>query len=153
MENHYETMKHRPGPCGLHCGTCFAYQEGEIHELSRKLEKALGNFDVYAKRFAGMLEEPVFLKYPEFKDFLHYLATAECKGCRKETCKLFKECRVRSCSKEKGVDFCFQCDCFPCEHTGFDEHLFKRHVAINNRMKENGVEAYYNEVKDKPRYK
>ena len=42
------------GPCGLHCGKCFAFAEGEIHQLSQQLEKALGNFDVYAQRFTEM---------------------------------------------------------------------------------------------------
>ena len=51
--------------------------------------------------------------------------------------------RCVSCSEGKKVDFCFQCDEFPCENTGFDEHLYKRHVEINNRMKEIGVEADY----------
>lgn len=148
----YEEIKHRLGPCGLHCGKCFAFEEGDIHELSRKLEEALGNFDVYAKRFAGMLQEPVFLKYPDFKEFLHYLTMVECKGCREEKCKLFQGCGVRSCSEEKGVEFCFQCHDFPCEQTGFDEHLQKRHVAINQRMEKIGVEAYYEEVKDQSRY-
>lgn len=147
-----EYIKHRLGPCGLHCGKCFAFEEGEIRQLSRKLEQALGNFDVYAQRFAEMLEEPVFRKYSDFKEFLHYLAKVSCKGCRKEECKLFKGCNVRSCSEEKGADYCFQCEDFPCAHTGFDEHLYQRYVKINEKMKENGVEAYYKEVKDQARY-
>jgi ribonucleotide reductase beta subunit family protein with ferritin-like domain len=77
---------------------------------------------------------------------------ATCQGCRKEKCKLFKTCNVRVCSEEKQVDYCFQCSHFPCENTGFDEHLYKRFVAINRRMQEVGVEKYYEEVKDLPRY-
>lgn len=152
MEQNYETVKNRLGPCGLHCGKCFAFAEGDIHNLSKKLEVALGNFDVYAERFTDMLDEPVFQKYPDFKEFLHYLTTASCKGCREEKCKLFKDCGVRLCSEEKGVDFCFECSEYPCEHTGFDEHLHKRHIAINERMKEIGAQAYYDEIKDKSRY-
>ncbi|MEB3374051.1 DUF3795 domain-containing protein [Bacteroides sp. CR5/BHMF/2] len=68
-------------------------------------------------------------------------------GCRKEKCKLFKNCNVRVCSEEKQVDYCFQCSCFPCENTGFDEHLYKRFVAINKRMQEIGIEKYYEEVR------
>jgi hypothetical protein len=47
--------------------------------------------------------------------------------------------------------FCYQCPDFPCNNTGFDEHLHKRSVDINNRMKEIGVEKYYEEVKDMKR--
>ncbi|MHC1720996.1 MAG: DUF3795 domain-containing protein [Clostridiaceae bacterium] len=152
MTDNYEIAKQRLGPCGLHCGKCFAYANGDIHDLSKQLEKALGNFDIYAERFGDMLGEPVFSKYPGFKEFLHYLTIANCQGCRKEKCKLFKTCGVRPCSEKNDVDFCFQCDNFPCEHTGFDEHLQNRHIAINNRMKEIGVEKYYDEVKDQSRY-
>jgi len=53
----------------------------------------------------------------------------------------------------KGVDFCFQCDEFPCEKTNFDPDLKRRWFQMNTRMKEIGVEAYFEETKDLPRYK
>ena len=148
----YEFIKSRLSPCGLHCGKCFAFSEGDIAQLSRQLENSLGNFDVYAKRFVSLLNEPVFSKYPDFKELLQYFSVVKCKGCRKEKCVLFKNCKVRECSEEKKVNFCFQCADFPCDNTGLDEHLYKRSVSINQRMKEVGVETYYNEIKDKPRY-
>jgi hypothetical protein len=142
----------RLGPCGIHCGKCFAFSDGAIRKSGLELKTALGNFDVYAQRFVDLIDEPVFKKYPDFKELLTYFTTVECKGCRKEMCKLFKDCRVRDCHKEKNVDFCFQCADFPCDHTGFDSHLHKRSVDINNRMKDIGIEKYYEEIKDKPRY-
>lgn len=145
-------IQDRLAPCGLHCGKCFAYTDGEIRNKSIELKKALGNFDVYAQRFVDLIDAPVFKKYPDFKKLLMYFSTIECKGCRKETCRLFKDCKVRDCYKEKGVDFCYQCSDFPCNNTGFDEHLYKRSVDINNRIKEVGIEKYYQEIKDKPRY-
>lgn len=69
-----------------------------------------------------------------------------------EQCKLFKPCNVHGCSEAKNVDFCFQCNEFPCTKTGFDEHLYKRHVSTNSRIKEIGLEVYYEEVKDLSRY-
>ena len=151
-KNDYEFIKKRLAPCGLHCGRCFAFTEGDICNYSHRLKQSLGNFDVYAARFTELLDEPVFSKYPDFKIFLAHLATASCNGCRAEKCKLFKNCNVRVCSEEKNVDFCFQCPDFPCRHTGFDEHLYKRHVDINKRIKEIGVKAYYREIKNLSRY-
>jgi hypothetical protein len=148
----YEFIKTRIAPCGLHCGKCFAFSEGDICRLSKDLKTNLGDFDAYAERFVNLLDEPLFLKYPEFKETLNYLSTGKCKGCRKEKCALFKSCNVRACSESKQVDFCFQCSEFPCNNTGFDENLKKRWELINIKMKECGVEAYYNEIKDKPRY-
>jgi hypothetical protein len=148
----YEFIKSRLSPCGLYCGKCFAFADGEIALLSTQLKDSLGNFDVYAERFVSLLDEPVFSKYPDFKVLLNLLSEPKCKGCRKEKCILFSSCKVRECSEKRKVDFCFQCSDFPCNETGLDENLYKRSVSINQKMKEIGVEAYYNEIKDKPRY-
>lgn len=151
-DKQYEFIKKRLAPCGLHCGRCFAFTDGDISTYSKQLKASLGDFDVYAARFVDLLNDPIYLKYPDFKDFLAHLSLGSCKGCRAERCKLFKSCNVRACSEAKRVDFCFQCNEFPCAHTGFDEHLYKRHVNINERMKEIGVEMYYEEVKELSRY-
>ena len=148
----YEFVKSRLSPCGLHCGKCFAFVDGEIALRSKQLKDSLGNFDAYAERFVSLLNEPVFAKYPDFKAFLNYLSEPECKGCRKEKCVLFRNCKVRECSEKRNVDFCFQCSEFPCNDTGLDENLYKRSVSINKKMKVIGVEEHYIEVKDKPRY-
>ena len=148
----YALIKNRLAPCGLHCGKCYAFVDGDVKSYSLRLKESLGDFDIYAKRFVDLLDDPVFEKYPDFKAMLNYLASVECAGCRNEKCKIFKDCKVRGCHEMKEVDFCFQCSDFPCENTGFDQHLHKRSVDINLRMKEIGVENYYNEIKDKPRY-
>ena len=148
----YDFIKSRLSPCGLLCGKCFAFVDGEIALLSRQLKHSLGNFDIYAERFVSLLNEPAFSKYPDFKVLLSLLSEPKCKGCRKEKCVLFKSCNVRECSEKRNVDFCFQCDDFPCNNTGLDEHLYKRSVSINQEMKDTGIEAYYVKVKDKPRY-
>jgi hypothetical protein len=152
-EMNYNEILDRLGPCGLSCEKCFAFQGGPIEHYSQQLQNALGHFDVYAQRFTTLLNEPVFAKYPEFKEMLAHFAEAGCEGCRKSSCQLFKACQVKDCYKEKNVDFCFQCDEFPCDHTGFDEHLQKRWVKMNERMKQVGVENFYQENLPGSRYK
>lgn len=142
----------RLAPCGLHCGQCFAFVTSDIHRLSNDLQHALGNFGVYAERFTDLLDEPLFLKYPPFREMLAYFAKGSCQGCRKQTCAVFKGCRVKACAENNGVDFCFQCTHFPCQKTGFDTHLQKRWETINRRMQTLGVEVYYESIKDEPRY-
>lgn len=139
-------------PCGLLCEKCFAFEDGPIQHHAQQLVNHLGNFDNYAKRFETLLSEPKFGKYPEFKDLLHLLSTKNCKGCRKQECHLFTACRVKQCYTQKGIDYCYQCNNFPCSNTGFDENLHNRWLSINKRIREIGLESYYNEVKDKPRY-
>lgn len=139
------------GACGINCQKCFAYEKGDIHHHSNELRRLLGDFDVYAQRFVELLGEKRFKLYPEFKEMLQMLTESACKGCRQGECML-KDCGVIKCHKEKGVDFCFECDEFPCDKSNFDEHLKNRWISINRRMQEIGIEKYYEEIKNLPRY-
>lgn len=137
-------------PCGLNCGKCLAFEGGEIRIHAQKIRVLLGeNFSGYAKRFEDM--NPIFACYEEFASLLEYLASGSCGGCRKQGC-LFGSCRVQECVRENGVDFCFKCEKFPCEEHGFPEGLKKRWEANNRSIRDLGIEEYYAEVKDNPRY-
>lgn len=140
------------GPCGLLCEKCFAYNSGQIRHHAEQLKNNLGEFDNYAKRFVTLLDEPIFNKYADFKELLNLLSSNNCQGCRKQECHLFKDCKVRNCYKGKGIDYCYECEDFPCDNTGFDDNLKQRWLNINQKIREIGLESYYNEVKDKPRY-
>jgi len=147
-----ETIKASISPCGLSCETCFAHVDGDIRRYSRKLRKKLGNFESYAGRFETLLGNPIFKKYADFKDMLDFLAAENCKGCRKENCKLFKECHVRRCHEEKGVDFCYECGDFPCNRTNFDEGLYQIFVKRNEKIRKTGIDAFYEKSRTAPRY-
>jgi len=139
-------------PCGLSCQKCFAYQDGDIRKAALTLKEKLGNFDIYARRFSSLVD-PVFDNYPSFKELLSSLAAGGCQGCRAQACGLWPECFVASCYREKKVDFCFQCQEFPCKNVNFDNHLKHRWVQMNQSMKEMGVMNYYEQTKPEPRYK
>jgi hypothetical protein len=147
-----QDLKDKFGPCGLLCEKCFAYDKGPIQFHAEKLKESLGGFNNYAKRFVSLLNDPVFEKYPEFKELLDLFSSGKCKGCRKQECHLFENCKIKQCYKEKKIDFCFQCNEFPCTDTGFDENLKLRWIKINTKIRQTGLENYYNEIKDKPRY-
>lgn len=137
-------------PCGLNCRKCIACNEGEIKTVSLKLQELLGSFDRYAERFSAFL--PVFKNYPAFKELLAYFTEADCAGCRAGSCK-YPNCGVRDCHKQKSVDFCFQCDEFPCEKSNFDPDLKRRWIQMNNRMKDVSIESYFQENRNLPRYR
>ncbi|MFC0875777.1 DUF3795 domain-containing protein [Saccharicrinis sp. FJH2] len=145
-------LNNKFGPCGLLCEKCFAYANGQIKYHAEQLKANLGNFDNYAKRFVTLLDEPVFNKYHDFNELLNLLSSGNCQGCRKQECHLFRDCMVRHCYKGKTVDYCYQCTDFPCDNTGFDNNLKQRWLKINRRIREIGLENYYDEIKDKPRY-
>jgi hypothetical protein len=146
----YGEILNHLAPCGLNCSKCLAYAKGEIKESSERLAHLLGSFERYAERFSAFL--PVFGKYPQFKELLDYFCRGECRGCRSGSCK-YPDCGVFCCYREEGVDFCFQCEEFPCDKTNFDPDLKARWIQMNSRMKEIGVEMYFEETRDLPRYR
>ena len=139
-------------PCGLSCEKCFAHVDGEIRKYSMKLKDLLGNFHNYAPRFETLLDEPVIGKYDDFKAVLDFFASENCRGCRNEQCKLFKDCGVRACHQEKQVDYCYQCGEFPCDRTNFDEPLYHAWIKINEIIRKSGLGKYYQLTLDRPRY-
>ncbi len=147
-----EQIKAGLAPCGLCCETCFAHVDGEIRKYSLKLKEKLGKFHINAKRFETLLDNPVFKKYSDFKEMLNYFASENCKGCRNEQCKLFKDCGVRRCHQEKQIDFCYQCDEFPCDRTNFDTGLYNGWIMINEKIKKIGLENFYKKTRTRPRY-
>ena len=148
----YEKIKVNFGYCGICCEKCFAFKNGKIKYHSNKLKDYLGNFDIYAKRFIKLLNEPKFEKYPDFKLMLDFFSEVNCEGCRKTEFHLYENCKVRNCIKNRKIDFCFQCTDFPCKNTGFDEHLEQRWIKINEKMKEIGLEKFHSETKNISRY-
>lgn len=72
-----------------------------------------------------------------------------CKGCRAEQgCRLhFSDCATLDCVRDKGVDFCFECEGFPCSklQPAFDgADRYPHNLKLYNlcRMKAIGVEQW-----------
>ncbi len=76
--------------CGIFCPSCELY----IATQENDLEKV----KAYAIRAGQTVEETL------------------CDGCRSERLNLHcRMCQFRTCSEEKGIDFCSECAEFPCE--------------------------------------
>jgi len=148
----YSDVVNQLTPCGLDCGRCADFKGGEIRELSTKMIELLGNYTRVAQMKAAT--KPEFEHYDEFLAILNSFSQASCSGCRlEESVRLMScpiDCPLKDCSA-KGVNFCFQCQEYPCENlsnSGFGEWVRQR----NDRMKEIGVAAYMEERLKEPRY-
>jgi len=80
-------------PCGLDCFNCPMYLANENESLRAKISEKQ--------------------KIP--------LEKAVCKGCRDEGGRIAfldmaEPCSVYRCIQQKGIQFCFDCDNFPCDH-------------------------------------
>lgn len=137
-------------PCGLSCAKCLAFEDSPIRRHAEVLARELGpNFAAYATRLAAM--NPVLSNYESFRVLLDFLAQGSCRGCREGGC-LFGDCPVRTCIMGKGHLFCADCPDFPCPIQGLPVELERVWRAANQKIRELGVEAYFERIKDKPRY-
>ena len=135
--------------CGLDCSRCADYENGEIRSLSIKLSELLKGYKGLARIKAE--NDSTFKGYPEFEQILNHFAEGTCSGCRSNNVQCPLECHAKSCRLERSIDFCFECDEFPCDKQ-FKGKLRERWIQRNNRMKEIGVEKYYIEQSQLPRY-
>lgn len=135
--------------CGLDCSRCADYENGEIRNLSSKLLELLTGYERLATLKAQSI--PVFSGYPEFIGILGHFSEGTCGGCRSDNVRCPIECHAKDCCQEHGVDFCYECNEFPCDKQ-FQGKLRERWIHINNRIKEIGLENYFYEQSREPRY-
>jgi hypothetical protein len=81
----------------------------------KKLAAVCGLFCPACSLFIGTQEDPARLK--KFSErFQVSEEEVKCQGCRSHTrgpyCKI---CKMVVCAAEKGIDFCGECEEYPCE--------------------------------------
>lgn len=144
-------------PCSLLCYSCPGFTRGIVPELSGKLdnyleglyEHTLNNAPEEYKSRAEMLKQ--------FKDTLSHMAKPRCNGCRHNpnpgSC--IPGCFLLECTREHGVDFCGECSEFPCDKVDtslFKTTVYNRWMSGSNRIREVGIEQFFEEEKDKSHY-
>ena len=146
----HEEIVERLAPCGLDCSRCFNYHDGQITQSATELRDALIGFEKRALHIAKDLY-PELEAYEQFARVLDVMTRGQCHGCRSGGPQM-PFCAARTCFREKGVDFCFECDEYTCSRNSYPELLAKKWHDNNERMKEVGVEAFYEESLRRPRY-
>lgn len=122
-----ESARTMTSPCGLPCFHCTAYLAQKNPEMREKL--------------AAALSVP--------------LDKAACEGCRPQKGRITvlnpeKTCKIFLCVGEKGIDFCHECDDFPCER--FQPYADQANFPHNTKMyqlcmmKKLGLEAWAEET-------
>ena len=155
-----EELLHAVAPCSMMCHTCPGCQGGAIEETAKKLLKYFEGYyefndTMLPEQYRGWLEQ-----FDRFRAYLGKYARRSCPTCR-ETPEngrgCIENCPVRSCYKGKGVDFCAECDEFPCEKA---KNFFMNHHPIvaedwekgSVRIREIGIVAYFEERKEISHY-
>lgn len=112
--------------CGLNCAKC------DMYEASHGNEKVRDEIIQWFKEKRNKTVEP---------------AQVRCEGCRGPVDVHWSpDCRMRACAGQKGVQYCFQCNDFPCsmlaEFSSDRVAHHKRTVENMKKMKEHGIEAW-----------
>lgn len=119
--------------CGLNCAQCDMYQASHGNE---KLRDEIVEW--FRKERDGTVK-------PE---------QIKCEGCRGPLKSHWSsDCKMMLCAKNRGLEFCFQCNDFPCQMLnefssgGISHH--KRTVENLKKMKEIGIGLWIAEQKKK----
>lgn len=114
--------------CGLNCGACPV---GMANELGRGdiLDGFAANWNIEREKL-------------------------ECSGCKGDVIAGFCQgCEMRHCAREKGVEFCFQCDDYPCGTiTEFrNDDAVHHSVVFSNlaKIREMGLDAWLESEKER----
>ncbi len=104
-----ETAKRLTSPCGLPCFHCVAYLARTNPEIRKRVAESLGTSE----------------------------ENANCEGCKPQEgrIKLLKanqQCKIFRCVARKEIEFCNECDDFPCER--FQPYADKAHFPHNTKM-------------------
>lgn len=107
--------------CGLYCGAC----------------------DVYIANQKGSIDEKAREWQMKTEDLI-------CSGCKTAITSIYcKHCKIKLCAQKNKVDFCYQCDQFPCSVLlAFKNDKNPHHsIALHNlrQIKDKGVCSWLDE--------
>jgi hypothetical protein len=125
------------------------YAQGRVRNMAEGLLDALRGFDKVAPRMADHM--PPLSHYDEFAAILRLFSEAGCAGCRAGGAPL-PFCAARTCWREQGVDFCFECSEYPCGRNNYPVNLGQGWRRRNDRMSEVGIEQFFKESLEETRY-
>ena len=109
-----------------------------------------------SKYFNNVLADAVE-SYNNFEGVLSIYAGASCSGCRSTEhngCSI-EGCFLLECTKNHGVDFCGECNEFPCKKTQgiFEEIVYRQWLEGNQQIREYGIEAFWKNNSENPHYR
>lgn len=144
-------------PCSMFCTTCTGCKYGDVSYHAKELVRLLQGHEEFLEK---NLKDQYRYKLEEYKAFskkLKKYANAKCGGCRNNRVNgcCIEGCIIPECVKEHHVDFCAECNEFPCDKINeriYKKTIIKKWLDGNNEIKEKGIEQYYEKNKNCPHY-
>lgn len=119
------------------------------NKYDRRLAAVCGLFCRACSIYIGSTEEPERLK-PIAERFGKKPEEIRCEGCRAEVRFLYcQTCSMYRCASDKGIDFCGECESFPCEDLKEFQKAMPHRIELwkaQEKIKKEGPEAWYAEM-------
>jgi len=124
-KNELKPDKKLAAVCGLFCSACRVYLADQLSEENKK--KLAEQFGISAEQF-------------------------KCDGCRSDNVFIYcKTCEFTKCAKEKGIEFCGECNEYPCSPLVEFQKQFPHRLELWNshqKIKQDGWESWFNEMSE-----
>jgi len=125
--SHLSSNKELVAACGIYCGACGIYLATQENDNEKMLQYAVVLNQTFEETF--------------------------CDGCgaKSKSLHCFKKCTFINCKRKNGVDFCIECEKFPCMSLNEFKLKMPHRIEIiesQNRMKEIGIENWLYEMQD-----
>lgn len=125
--------------CGTYCGGCEMYQGRIIAMVAQEFQELTAGY-------ANWLPKAIQLdfNYDDFIKGLEYFSQANSSCYCQEPCKQSggAPCKIRPCAKEKGIEICFECKNFPCEHFAWLLERYPQKLEEQKNFKKMGFEKW-----------
>jgi hypothetical protein len=144
--------------------SCPSFEHGSVGESARKLHNYWeGYCEFRSEHLPEEQREAWQAEFSAFDGTLRFLGGASCPGCRnsppseKDGWGCLEGCFIPACARERGVDFCAECDAFPCQKAreffgAKGGNLYREWENGNRRIREVGAEIFFREMKDISHY-
>ncbi len=111
-----------------------------------------GLFCFACQSFIATRDNPALLE-ERAKAWNRPVEEIRCLGCRSDTLCFFcrEHCVMRKCAEKRGIDFCVECEDYPCADLREFQSRFPHRIELwqdQERIKEVGWEQWYGEKVD-----
>ena len=123
----------------------------EDHRPDKKLAAVCGLFCPACTLYIGTMEDEPGRLEAVSKVYRTAPEVWECHGCRSEKRSYFckNKCKMVDCAREKGIDFCVECDEYPCQELKEFKELRPHRIELwknQQRIQDVGYETWYKEM-------
>jgi len=114
----------------------------------KRLAAACGLFCPACTLFIGTAEDPARLAKLAARRNMP-VENLQCEGCRAERRGFYcRQCKMIACTTEKGLDFCYECESYPCEELKEFQAQMPHRIELWDslaRIQEKGFEVWFEE--------